>query len=167
MKKPLIGITPLVDTARESYWMLPGYMKGLEEAGSVTVMLPLVDEEASLEQLADLCDGFLFAGGHDVSPAVYGEATTGQCGECSSARDRMETVLLNLVLRRDKPIFGICRGLQFINAALGGTLYQDLPTERPSEILHHQAPPYDRPAHMVKILEGSPLYQLLGKEVLL
>ena len=86
MKKPLIGITPLVDTARESYWMLPGYMKGLEEAGSVTVMLPLVDEEASLEQLADLCDGFLFAGGHDVSPAVYGEATTGQCGECSSAR---------------------------------------------------------------------------------
>lgn len=166
MKKPLIGITPLVDTARESYWMLPGYMKGLEEAGSVTVMLPLVDEEASLEQLADLCDGFLFAGGHDVSPAVYGEATTRQCGECSSARDRMETVLLNLVLRRDKPIFGICRGLQFITAALGGTLYQDLPTERPSEILHHQAPPYDRPAHMVKILEGSPLYQLLGKEVL-
>lgn len=121
MKKPLIGITPLVDTARESYWMLPGYMKGLEEAGSVTVMLPLVDEEASLEQLADLCDGFLFAGGHDVSPAVYGEATTGQCGECSSARDRMETVLLNLVLRRDKPIFGICRGLQFINAALRPT----------------------------------------------
>ena len=102
----------------------------------------------------------------DVSPAVYGEATTRQCGECSSARDRMETSLLNLVLRRDKPIFGICRGLQFINAALGGTLYQDLPTERPSETPSSSDAALRPTGDMVKILEGSPLYQLLGKEVL-
>ena len=62
MKQPLIGIVPLVDEARESYWMLPGYMQGVEQAGGVPVMLPLTDDAAALRQLADTCDGF-FADG--------------------------------------------------------------------------------------------------------
>ena len=74
MKQPLIGIVPLVDEARESYWMLPGYMQGVEQAGGVPVMLPLTDDAAALRQLADTCDGFLLTGGQDVSPALYGAA---------------------------------------------------------------------------------------------
>ena len=62
MKQPLIGIVPLVDEARESYWMLPGYMQGVEQAGGVPVMLPLTDDAAALRQLADTCDGFLPTG---------------------------------------------------------------------------------------------------------
>lgn len=68
MKQPLIGIVPLVDEVRESYWMLPGYMQGVEQAGGVPVMLPLTDDAAALRQLADTCDGFLLTGGQDVSP---------------------------------------------------------------------------------------------------
>ena len=66
MKRPVIGIVPLVDIQRESYWMLPGYMEGVAEAGGLPVMLPLTDGEAQIGQLAALCDGLLFTGGQDV-----------------------------------------------------------------------------------------------------
>ena len=80
MKKPLIGIIPLVDRERESYWMLPGYMKGIEEAGGIPVMLPLTSDREALEKLVNYFDGFLFTGGHDVSPAVYREAVFENAG---------------------------------------------------------------------------------------
>ena len=156
MKQPLIGIVPLVDEARESYWMLPGYMQGVEQAGGVPVMLPLTDDAAALRQLADTCDGFLLTGGQDVSPALYGAAPTPQCGETCPARDAMEARLLDLALAADKPVLGICRGIQFLNVHLGGTLYQDLPAEHPSAANHHQTPPYDAPVHSVTLTAGSP-----------
>ena len=145
MKRPLIGIVPLVDAQRESYWMLPGYMRGVEQAGGLPIMLPLTDDDAALRQLADTCDGFLLTGGQDVSPALYGAAPAPACGETCPARDAMETKLLALALEQDKPVLGICRGIQFLNVYLGGTLYQDLPTEHPSAAEHHQKPPYDVP----------------------
>ena len=75
----------------------------------------------------------------------------------------METKLLALALEQDKPVLGICRGIQFLNVYLGGTLYQDLPTEHPSVAEHHQKPPYDVPVHSVTLVSARPLYQLLGK----
>lgn len=164
MKKPIIGVTPLFDQERDSYWMLPGYLEGLEQAGAIPVVLPLPEESDDLTQLISLCDGLLFTGGQDVSPALYGEMPKGTCGEICSARDRMEQVLLHLALERDLPVLGICRGIQFLNAALGGTLYQDLPTEHPSQIQHHMTPPYDRAVHTVTLQPNTPLAELLGAE---
>jgi len=164
--KPLIGLIPLVDEGRESLWMLPGYMRGVEAAGGLPVMLPLTDDPEALRQLSAQCDGFLLTGGHDVSPGVYGAARLPACGACSPERDRMESALLALAMAADKPVLGICRGIQFINAALGGTLWQDLPTQRPSDVNHHQSPPYDAPAHAVSILPDTPLARLLGAEAL-
>ena len=69
--KPIIGIVPLVDLQRESYWMLPGYMKGIELAGGFPVMLPLTSEDEDILQMVRLCDGILFTGGQDVEPQVY------------------------------------------------------------------------------------------------
>ena len=66
--KPIIGIVPLVDLQRESYWMLPGYMKGIELAGGFPVMLPLTSEDEDILQMVRLCDGVLFTGGQDVEP---------------------------------------------------------------------------------------------------
>ena len=132
-------------------------------AGAIPVILPLAADGADIARLADLCDGFLFTGGQDVAPQLYGEATKPTCGELCPARDALERELLNRALERDKPILGICRGLQFLNAALGGTLYQDLPTEHPSEIGHSMKPPYDQAAHMVRILPDTPLAALLQK----
>ena len=73
MKKPVIGLVPLVDTGRESLWMLPGYMDGIREAGGLPVMLPLNDDSADVAQMVEICDGILFTGGHDVNPELYGE----------------------------------------------------------------------------------------------
>lgn len=157
-----IGIVPLYDTARSSLWMLPGYMDGISQAGGLPVMLPLTDAPAQLRALADDCDGFLFPGGQDVDPTLYGAAASPHCGETCPPRDAMETALLREILRRDKPLLGICRGIQLLNAALGGTLYQDLPTEHPSRTTHHMTPPYDRAVHTVTVTAGSPLAALLG-----
>lgn len=161
--KPVIGLIPLVDEERASLWMLPGYMDGVAAAGGLPLMLPLGDGENDLDQLCGLCDGFLLTGGHDVSPEFYGDVRLSTCGACSPERDRMEKGLLRRAMAADKPVLGICRGIQFINAALGGTLWQDLPSQHPSEIEHHQRPPYDVPAHSVRVLPQTPLAQLLGE----
>lgn len=166
MTKPAIGVLPLYDEDKESYWMLPGYLDGLLEAGALPVMLPLTDDRDILEQIIRQYDGFLFTGGHDISPAIYGEVPLSCCGLLCPQRDLMEQKLFSLAYAQDKPVFGICRGIQFINAALGGTLFQDLPSQHPSPVEHHQTPPYDRPVHQVKILEDTPLFHLLKKPAL-
>lgn len=166
MKKPLVGIVPLVDEERESLWMLPGYMEGLTRAGAIPVMLPLISDKADLARLVEELDGFLLSGGHDVDPALYGEKPLPQCGIPCTPRDEMEKILVALALEQDKPVLGICRGIQFLNAVLGGTLYQDIPAQRPSELEHHQTPPYDRPVHRVKLKRESPLAKLLEAETL-
>jgi putative glutamine amidotransferase len=164
MQKPLIGVTPLLDRGRDSYWMLPGYFLALEEAGAVPVMLPLTDDEDAMKRLVETLDGFLIAGGQDVSPALYGEEARPVCGETCRERDAMESVLLRLLWDADKPVFGICRGLQILNAHLGGTLYQDLPAERPSGVNHRMAAPYDRAEHPVSLLREAPLRILLNAD---
>lgn len=164
MKKPIIGVMPLVDIARESYWMLPGYFERVMEAGGVPIMLPLTNEEDDIEKLLDMCDGILLTGGQDVTPQIYGEERLIQCGETCDARDIMDTMFLLAALKKDKPVLGICRGLQLLNAAMGGTLYQDIPTQHPSEITHCQKPPYSKTSHELVIIPGSPLGLLLKKE---
>ncbi len=161
--KPVIGLIPLVDEERESFWMLPGYMQGVEEAGGLAVMLPLLTDEADLTRLFGMLDGLLLTGGHDVSPSLYGAPVSLACGAVSPERDAMERVLLRLALAHDLPVLGICRGHQFLNAALGGTLYQDLPTEHPSSVSHRQKPPYDQPSHTVRVPEGTPLARILDR----
>lgn len=164
MKKPIIGIVPLYDFEKDSYWMLPGYLEGVLEAGGLPIILPPTADRDMLAQMAETCSAFLFPGGQDVSPERYGATPLPCCGERCPARDEMETVLLPLILEHDKPLLGICRGIQLLNAAFGGTLYQDLPEQHPSDVVHHQDPPYDLPAHEVDLVSGSPLQQLLNKD---
>ena len=130
MKKPMIGVVPLVDEERESFWMLPGYFEGIEEAGGIPVMLPLTDDPEAIARLAETCDGVLFTGGHDVSPEVYGETPREVCGACCPGRDRMERLLLDEALRRDLPVLGICRGSQLLNVSQGGTLVNHIDGHR-------------------------------------
>ena len=163
--KPVIGLIPLYDDDKESLWMLPGYMRAVETCGGLPVMLPLTNDEADLSQAYQWCDGILFTGGHDVSPSVYGEPQKESCGRTCPARDQMEGYLLDKCLQDHKPLLGICRGIQFINASLGGTLYQDLPSEYESGVEHHMTPPYDRTAHNVEVLKGTKLAGIIGEGV--
>lgn len=162
-RRPIIGVVPLVDYGRESYWMLPGYFEGVQEAGGVPMMLPLTADRETLARALGACDGLLLTGGHDVGPAVYGARDErGLVQETCPERDAMEKVLLELALEADLPVLGICRGIQFVNAALGGSLWQDLPTEHPSPVEHHGKPPYDQPVHEVEVLPNTPLAEALG-----
>ena len=149
-KAPLIGVTPLWDAERQSVWMLPDYLDGIKAAGGIPVVLPIAMSEDDAERIVESFDGFLFTGGQDVS----------SCPE----RDKEETLLLQKALESDKPILGICRGLQFINVFLGGTLWQDLPSQHPSAIVHRQGKPYGVPTHQVSI--SGELQSLLGKDIL-
>lgn len=164
--RPKIGLIPLYDDQRESYWMLPGYMKMLEGSGGLPVMLPLTEDPEELSECLSLCDGLLLTGGHDVDPKLYKRSRHPQCGRTCPARDQMEQWLIQHALLCDKPLFGICRGIQLLNAVLGGTLYQDLNTDHPSAIDHCMAPPYNRPAHPVEILPDTPLAQIVRQEQL-
>ena len=167
MNKSIIGVIPLWDEKKDCIWMLPGYMKGLEEAGAVPVILPLTVSLIVLKRTVDSFDAFLFTGGHDVDPKLYSQAKTDRCGVVCEARDQMEACLFReAVLNQNKPALGICRGIQLFNALLGGSLYQDLPTEFSSSVSHAQRPPYDVPAHTVRLLPDSPLGRLAGKEYL-
>ena len=163
-KSPIIGVTPLWDAERKSVWMLPDYLDGIKAAGGVPVVLPIEISEADADRIVETCDGFLFTGGQDVAPELYGtEDTTGTVVP-SLERDKLETLLLSKALQADKPILGICRGLQFINAFLGGTLWQDLASQHPSDIVHRQGKPYGIPTH--KVLLSGDLQRLLGKDTL-
>lgn len=151
---PIVGVLTLVDDEKESYWMLPGYTEGIIEAGGLPIMLPITSDPTMINRLIRMCDGILFTGGHDISPRLYGEKKTRACGPVSQERDKMEKTLFWAAYYSNKPMLGICRGIQFFNAMLGGTLYQDLGEEFGTEIQHHQSPPYHLPSHFVTVLDG-------------
>lgn len=163
-KSPIIGVTPLWDAERKSVWMLPDYLDGIKAAGGIPVVLPIEMSEADADRIVETCDGFLFTGGQDVAPELYGTKDATGTVVPSPERDNLETLLLSKALQADKAIFGICRGLQFINAFLGGTLWQDLPSQHPSDIVHRQDKPYVNPTH--KVLLSGDLQTLLGKDTL-
>lgn len=162
--KPLIGVMPLWDEEKESIWMLPGYLDGIFQAGGTPVIFPFLTEESDIKRLADLCDGFLFTGGQDVSPEIYQEEPLDGLVSCCRKRDDMESIVLKEALKTGKPLLGICRGIQFINARLGGTLYQDIPTQHPSDTEHHQSAPYSSAVHNVDVMKHTPLYDCLQAE---
>lgn len=162
---PVVGVTPLWDEEKQSLWMLPGYLNGLRQAGCLPMILPLTKEPKEIDQMLTMVDGILLTGGQDVSPELYGETPAGT-GEICEMRDAMEGQLLKKAMVLEKSVLGICRGIQFINAALGGSLYQDIPREHPSAVEHHQSPPYDKPSHEVTLMQGGPLRSLLGQEKL-
>lgn len=165
LMRPVIGVVPLVDHKLESLWMLPGYFDAVSEAGGVPMMLPLTADPDVLFRALDVVDGVVVTGGQDVGPALYGEkdpSAIGLCGELCPERDAMEALLVPELVARDVPTLGICRGIQVINAVLGGTLWQDVPRQRPSAVEHHGKPPYDEPVHTVEVLSGTPLSSCVG-----
>ncbi|MCL1946086.1 MAG: gamma-glutamyl-gamma-aminobutyrate hydrolase family protein [Chitinivibrionia bacterium] len=165
MRRTIIGVLPLWDEKKDSVWMLPGYMQGLEEAGGAPIILPLTASEETLKNTAEICDGFLFTGGHDVNPERYGQKKRECCEEICDLRDKMEEhIFREEVLNKKKSALGICRGIQIFNVLLGGSLYQDIPAEFSKSINHAQKPPFDVFAHSVKIFLESPLGKIIKKE---
>ena len=163
--KPIVGVIPLWDDEKGSIWMLPEYMNALEKNGATPIILPLSTDKEVLDKCFDMVDGILFTGGHDVNPKFYNQKNE-KCGLLCDSRDEMEKYLFTKAIENDKPVLGICRGIQLFNALLGGTLYQDLPTEHPSETKHSMTKPYNRGVHTVDILKDTPLFEIIGVDKL-
>lgn len=160
MKKPLIALIPQVE-GEGRWWLNPDYMESIVNAGGIPAMVPLTDREEDLEEIARRFDGFLFTGGPDVDPALYGQKKEDFCGAICEKRDAMEMKLFRLTFDLDKPILGICRGIQLMNVALGGTLYQDIPAQAPSEISHRVLEkPLAREAHEILVEQTCPFGNL-------
>lgn len=164
--KPIVGIMPLWDEEKNSIWMFPGYMDGIAQAGAIPIIFPFSSDKDEISRLVHICDGILFTGGQDVSTELYGEKPLDGLVTSCKKRDTMETTVLKISMELDKSVLGICRGIQFINAALGGTLYQDLPVQHPSDIKHRQHAPYDVPVHDVELIRNAPLYECLKTRTL-
>lgn len=165
--KPLIGITPLFDEDKGSPWMQTAYMNGILKAGGLPVMLPVQIEKDDIRLFVEKLDGFLFTGGPDISPYLYGETPQASCGPCVEVRDAMEKKLFEELLPSGKPILGICRGCQLLNALSGGTLYQDIATQYETQLTHRLEPPQNSPCHKVTVIKGTLLHQILRKNTLI
>lgn len=167
MSKPLIGLTPGHNTENQDIFMRPTYLSALSAAGAIPVVLPLTVSQEDCQKIADTFDGFLFTGGPDPHPFLFGEETHRACGSISVMRDSMELALLSQVMKTKKPILGICRGIQIINVGLGGSIYQDIPSQYQSTaafpIAHRQPCAYHIPSHTVQLAPGSRLADICGR----
>ena len=167
MKKPIIGVTPAISPNDAATIMIyNGMLDALWKAGGLPVLLPLTREPEQLAALLDEVDGLLFSGGGDVDPLLYGECQHLNIGKVTPERDHMELPLARMAAERtDVAVFGICRGFQVLNIALGGTVWQDIPSEYPDHpILHRQQSPSTFPSHEVTVTPGSRLYGMIGAE---
>ena len=164
MRKPLIAITPQYDLDMQKVKIEPSYMRAVKEFGGIPILLPLYNEADDLADLIDYVDGIIYSGGPDVNPLMFFEDAIIGCKEIIKERDELELNLLPIILKKHKPILGICRGIQTMNIALGGDIYQDIVSQTQSQIGHYQKAKGNNPTHMVHIDKNSMLYEIVGKE---
>ena len=162
---PRIGLSPYLDEMYGHHqWMRDTYVKAVFAAGGMPCILPYTASAAELERIARSMDGFLFTGGEDIDPVLYGQETEDVCGEICRKRDDYDLFLARTVIELDKPVIGICRGCQIINVAMGGTLIQDIPSRVGTAVCHDQEKDFERPTHEVHIQPGTRLYECIGQE---
>jgi putative glutamine amidotransferase len=170
-QRPLIGITLMSSVVgtdnRELQAVRPTYLRALEAAGAVPLIIYLTDDLDAIRSLYDRCAGILLPGGDDVDPAYYGEEPHPHLGTVDRQRDAVELALARWAATDGKPLLGICRGLQVINVALGGSLYQDIPSQI-ATTLDHRANTRTRAwtelTHPLTIVPDSRLATILTTE---
>lgn len=171
LRRPLIGVTMGREKSQRFFGlslfiMNQTYVRTLENLGALPVMVPLHMSEATLRGIFERLDGLFLPGGEDVDPANYGAERHELLGATDKERDRTELLLAEWAMGAGMPILGVCRGVQVINVACGGTLVQDLHSERPDLAKHDYFPPNFeryRVSHRVDIDAGSRLSGALGQ----
>ncbi len=166
--RPIIGIParPIVDSSSGfEYSGIPlTYTDSIERAGGAPILIPLNLSEESIRTIYSRIDGLLLAGGADVHPKEFGEEVMPFCGEIQPARDETELRVTRWALADGRPIFGICRGIQMLNVAAGGSLYQDIPSQLETELGHsyRKGDPHNLRAHPVEFDPESRVAQWFG-----
>jgi len=161
MSKPIIGVTSHVELDYK-HTLSNDYVQAVIQAGGIPVILPIgIDDEVS--QIASKIDGLLLTGGGDIDPLLFGEEPHPKLGMISPGRDSLEPKFITEILAADKPILAVCRGIQILNIAFGGDMYQDIYDQHETKLLQHsQKATKSHLAHFVKAKDGSLLASIAG-----
>lgn len=160
--KPLIGLTPTPELINQEHGtfrrhtLSDNYSLSVEAAGGMPVMIPAHIQDVA--ELLDNLDAVIITGGGDINPAQYGQDAHEKVDEIDAERDAFEMAIVHEAIKRDMPILGICRGLQIMNVALGGTLKQDLADQFPSDVQHRQQDDkihHEIPTQTVTLVDGD------------
>ena len=160
-QSPVIGITATPGESRHS--VANDYVTAVVRAGGIPVLLPATSDPQLLDATLAHIDGVLLTGGVDVDPSFFGQEPHPMLGEVNARRDTFELLLIPHAIARGMPVFGICRGMQMLNVALGGTLWQDIPSQLPAAGNHRVTDEHSNPiAHTVTIMPGTVSAQVMG-----
>lgn len=174
--KPVIGVTPDFNAGdrkdmgghEPTYFLRARYIRAIEELGGIPLILPLVADRASRQRLLENVDGFLITGsGPDLPPSLYGERQRYQFPLVSERRSDFELELVHYAKKRDVPLLGICGGMQTVNVACGGTLFQDIPAQVPNARDHRQQSKATAVSHPVTVTPRSLLQKIVNRATLM
>jgi gamma-glutamyl-gamma-aminobutyrate hydrolase PuuD len=168
---PLVGVSGSIESDERKQYILRVYFRSVLKTNAIPVLLSLDMDREQIDACLSNLDGLLLAGGNDLDPMLFGESPSPALKQVDPLRDKFEIALIREAYRLRMPILAICRGLQTLNVALGGTLYQDLPSQYAAQdgansILHEQAKPSHEPSHKVLLTLDTPLHAVFGKESL-
>ena len=170
--KPVIGVTPDFNAGdrqewggkEPTYFLRARYVRAIEELGGVPVILPLVADRSARRRLLEGVDGLLLTGsGPDLDPALYGERKRYTFPVVAKRRSSFELDLVRLAIRDHIPTLAICGGMQSMNVACGGSLYQDIPAQVDHVLQHRQTTPAVRLSHSISITPGSLLNRIVKR----
>lgn len=160
--KPIIGIS---SSLNEHALSVPTeYIQAITKFGGVPIILPNLEENA-IDSIIEILDGLLLSGGGDIDPTLFNEEPHQHLGKITPERDEFEIAIIQKMMRLNKPIFGICRGMQILNIAIGGDMYQDIYMQTQNKLLQHtQLAPRSHKSHFVEIMDGTKLSDIVQLE---
>lgn len=158
-KAPLVGISTQEAEGRYDY-LTNTYACAITAAGGIPVLIPTIETPEQAKKVLSRIDGIVFSGGEDVSPEWYGEVPVNETVVVNSIRDRSDSLLARAALQSGKPVLAVCRGSQLMNVILGGSLYQDIPSQLP------QAVPHSGARHMIGLEKDGFLAKIYGADSL-
>jgi putative glutamine amidotransferase len=163
-RSPVIGVTTsiTVGTQPERAYVNSAYLLAIQQVGGIPLPLPPQLSPRALEGLAAGLDGLLLTGGGDMDPSCFGETPHPTLYDVAPSRDALEMSAVRLALERARPILAVCRGIQVLNVALGGSLHQDVGSDPGTALRHSQKEPRDQATHVVTVAPGSRLAKVMG-----
>ncbi|WP_031517918.1 gamma-glutamyl-gamma-aminobutyrate hydrolase family protein [Desulfofalx alkaliphila] len=163
MLKPIIGISCCYDEPLGRLWLNKPYVEAVMAAGGIAVVLPVLNKSSDIDDMLEFCRAVILPGGGDIDPLLFGEEPQAANGEICPYRDGFELELARRAMDRNIPLLGICRGMQVLNVAAGGTVCQDITNQIKNPIKHFQQAPRWYPTHTLTPVEGTRLEKIIGR----
>lgn len=165
--QPIIGIVPSIDEKNEQYFTNIANVRAIKQAGGLPIVLPYTETAEMIKKYATMIDGLYLAGGNDIDPNYYDEVPHPKLGEVNPTRDAFEWEMLKHICHDNKPVLGVCKGMQMINVFFSGSLYQDMTSQITETLIQHdQKSPLKHPIHVVELIKETKLYQMIQQDTI-